>query len=202
MPARPTPRPSNTLAIAADIQKRVATGFHRWSPGILGGRTHVASPPAPASKGVMVPARVAPTAAGGDPIAWFNDSDSTTDGGYIVWNQQATLGDTSWFLFAPDVGAGPDPTRIQILSPGIITITLRANCAGVDMVATVTMGSSGIVAVGTGQTPSIAGVGVFDEELLEFNFEDVRVAVSGDDPPFNATLSMTFHPGEPVYVSL
>lgn len=184
--------------------RRIQRAQKRLADGSLAGATNLASPVSSVPAGAPLAAvRAAESGGGGDPIAWFNDSDSTTDGGYIVWNQQATLGDTSWFLFAPDVGLGPDPTRIQILSPGIITITLRANSGDPDIATTVTMGSNGIVAAGTGQTPSIAGVGVFDQELLDFNFEDVRVSVSGGDgPEYNATLSMEFHPGEPVYVSL
>lgn len=59
VPSTPTARPSATppsaLSIVADAQARMSRGFRRWSPGILGGRTEVASPVSPSSRGTAVP---------------------------------------------------------------------------------------------------------------------------------------------------
>lgn len=90
-PPRPSRRPADALGIAADVQKRVATGFQRWAPGILGGRTNVASPVSPTERGLAVPTTVA-AAGGGLSYLWAQLDNVPASGSEIphaTWTQIA-----------------------------------------------------------------------------------------------------------------
>jgi hypothetical protein len=184
--------------------RRLQRGQKRLADGSLGGATNLASPVASVPVGAPSPKVVVPDTAGGGPsVAWLNSANGVTVemSGllYMEWDQLATHGDTSWFLFPAS-----DPyfrTRLEILKPGIFTAFVFAADGPVDLGVYVYGGPAfNQIAGGFGGSPSLAGSFVLFEEQFDVGYQSVSVVVEGASD-VNGQLCVVWYPGEPGYTS-
>ncbi len=130
----------------ADAQTRQATFQRRLAPGFLGGRTNVASPVSPTSRGVATPqTRPSEVAAAGGPlVAYFNNTDGSISSGKQHFDQAWSAGSAAptWLEFPY---GGTDRTQVRVLEPGIYVAVFHATSGLGNFDVEVTGGSGGAI---------------------------------------------------------
>lgn len=141
-----------------------------------------------------------PAAVGGNPIAWWNNSDGTMDASrYQQFDQHYRLGDTSWFSF-PE---GGDTTLIMMQQPGIVLVTCSCSGNG-DFNVSVEAGNDAVIAeansaIGERVTCSSGAVFAADEFGGFEDWPNIQVKTPGGASLVFCQLTVVHWAGDPVF---